>query len=94
MEIQHSFDGQYGEFFIEEDGARIAEMTYTKSGEEEITIDHTEVSPAMKGRGIAKKLLVAGVTHARSQNLKIVPACSYVKAEFERTPGFADVWAR
>ncbi len=94
MDIQHSFDGKYGEFFIEENGARVGEMTYSKSGDAEITIDHTEVAPAMKGRGIAKKLVVAGVTHARSHNLKIVPACSFVRAEFEKNPEYADVWAR
>jgi predicted GNAT family acetyltransferase len=94
MEIRHSFDGGYGEFFIEENGERIAEMTYTKSGDGEITIDHTQVSPARKGRGIARKLVVAGVAHARVQKLKIVPVCSYVRAEFERNPEYADVWVR
>jgi uncharacterized protein len=94
MEVQHRFDGEYGEFFIEENGARIAEMTYLHSGNAEITIDHTEVSPAMKGRGIARKLLAAGIAYARAQNLKIVPVCSYVRAEFEKNPDYADVWAR
>ena len=94
MEIRHNFDGEYGEFYIEDNGARIAEMTYVKSGEGEITIDHTEVSPAMKGRGIAKKLVIAGIAHAREQKLKIVPVCSYVRAEFERNPEYADVRAR
>ena len=94
MEMRHSFDGAYGEFFIEENGDRIAEMTYAKSGEAEITIDHTQVSPAWKGRGIARKLVVAGVAHARAQKWKIVPGCSYVRAEFENNPEDADVWAR
>jgi predicted GNAT family acetyltransferase len=94
MDVQHSFDGQYGEFYFEENGSRIAEMTYAKTGDAEITIDHTEVSPAMKGRGIARKLVMAGVAHAREQKLKIVPVCSYVRAEFERNPEYADVWAR
>jgi uncharacterized protein len=94
MEVQHNFDGEYGEFFIEENGARIAEMTYSKSGDAEITIHHTEVSPALKGRGIARKLVVAGVAHARAQNLKIVPTCFFVRAEFERNPDYADVWSQ
>ncbi|MDD4051424.1 MAG: N-acetyltransferase, partial [candidate division Zixibacteria bacterium] len=56
MEIKHQFDGSKGAFFVEENGQRLAEMTYTRSGTSHIIIDHTGVSSALKGQGVGKLL--------------------------------------
>lgn len=45
---------------------------------------HTFSPPALRGRGIAEKLVRAGLEHARASNYKVVPACSYVAAFIER----------
>src|SRR3954468_22213217 len=45
---------------------------------------HTFVPPELRGRGIAEKLVRAGLEHARTQGRKVVPACSYVGVFIER----------
>ena len=68
-------------------------MTYSKAGESKIIIDHTEVDALLKGEGIGKDLVKAGVDFARQNNLKIIPLCPFAKAEFEKHAEFADVLA-
>ena len=93
MEIQRQEHGAKGAFFIEEDGEWLAEMTYTKAGETKIIIDHTEVDTSLKGEGIGKDLVKAGVDFARQNNLKIIPLCPFAKAEFEKHADYTDVLA-
>jgi uncharacterized protein len=47
---------------------------------------HTEVPPALSGRGIAAALVAAALEHARSARLKVNPACSYVRLYMQRHP--------
>jgi hypothetical protein len=49
MKIQHEDNEKKGSFFMELDGERVAEMTYTWAGESMFIIDHTEVSGKLKG---------------------------------------------
>lgn len=94
LEIKHQFDGNKGSFYIEQDGKRVAEMTYVQSMPTVIIIDHTGVSTALEGQGVGAKLVAAGVQHARENNWKVVPLCPFAKAMFERKPEYADVWYR
>ncbi|MCH2450492.1 MAG: N-acetyltransferase [Gracilimonas sp.] len=91
MEIQHRSTESKGEFFIEKDGKRIAEMTYSKAGTARIIIDHTEVSDEGRGEGLGKKLVKEGVEFARKNDLKIMPLCPFAKAIIQKTPEFQDV---
>jgi len=47
---------------------------------------HTEVAPAVEGRGIAGRLVQAALDHARAHQLKVKPRCSYVRAYMQRHP--------
>jgi predicted GNAT family acetyltransferase len=91
MKIQHRCDGDQGEFFLEDHGKRLAEMTYSVSGPSTITIHRTGVSDALKGQGVGKKLVRTGVEYARKHRLKIVPLCPFVEAEFEKNVEYDDV---
>lgn len=93
MEIQREEHGRKGAFFIDEDGEWIAEMTYFKSGENTITIDHTEVDEKLKGQGIGRRLVEAAVNYARENGMKIKPACPYTRKVIESTPEFQDIQA-
>lgn len=93
MEIKHNESERGGEFVIEENGNRAAEMTYTKAGEGLISIDHTFVEHDFRGEGIAKDLVATGVNFARENNLKIIPLCPYAKAVIAKTPEYQDVLA-
>lgn len=93
MEIQRTEEGSKGSFFIEKEGERLAEMTYSKAGDDKIIIDHTEVNPSLKGTGAGKKLVAEGVKYARENGLKIIPLCPFAKSVFEKNADYSDVLA-
>ncbi len=49
-------------------------------------ISHTEVPPALEGRGIAAQLVRAAFAHADAHGLKVEPWCGYVRAYMRRHP--------
>lgn len=91
MQIKHKEIGSKGIFYIEENGEKLAEMTYSKAGETLIIIDHTEVNARLKGKGAGKQLVQAAVTFARERKIKILPLCPFAKAVFDKTPEYGDV---
>jgi len=91
MNIQHDQSDTKGAFYIEEDGKRVAEMTYSKNGDYRIIIDHTEVSESQKGKGLGKKLVYFSVDYARDANLKILPLCPFARRMFQRNKDIQDV---
>jgi predicted GNAT family acetyltransferase len=93
MEIQRSENGNRGEFFIKKNDGQLALMTYKKSGDDKIVIDHTEVDPNYRGKGLGEDLVAAGVEYARENNLKIVAACPFAKKVIDDNPAFRDTLA-
>jgi len=85
-------DSGHGAFSIEEEGKRVAEMVISIAANN-LTVYHTEVSDKLKGQGISTQLLNAMVEYARTHNLKVIPLCPYVSAQFKRHPDrYEDVW--
>jgi uncharacterized protein len=91
MQIQFEQSETKGTFFIEEDGVRLANMTFSKAGKDRIIIEHTEVSDILRGKNIGKQLVTGAVAYARKNNLKIVPLCPFAKSVFEKVKEFQDV---
>lgn len=91
MQIKHKEIGSKGIFYIEENGEKLAEMTYSKAGHTLIIIDHTEVNEKLKGKGAGKQLVQAAVGYARKHQIKILPLCPFAKAVFDKTPEYGDV---
>lgn len=89
--IAHHESGTGGAFAIENDGRRLAGMTYSRTNASLIVIDHTEVDPSLGGRGIGRKLLDALVGWARTTNTKVVALCPFAKAQFDKDPSLRDV---
>jgi predicted GNAT family acetyltransferase len=58
-----------------------------------MSITHTEVAPALQGRGIAGALVQAALDHARARGLRVRPLCSYARAYMKRHPESADLLA-
>lgn len=58
-----------------------------------MTITHTEVPPAVGGRGIASALVQAALDTARAEGWKVVPACSYAAVWMQRHPQYRDLLA-
>lgn len=55
----------------------------------QVTFTHTEVNPALSGRGIGSRLAEAAVEDAVERGLRIVPRCPFIRAYLERHPEFA-----
>lgn len=80
-----------GVFYLEKEGKRLAEMTYSKAGTDRIIIDHTEVDPALRGTGAGKDLVMYAVEYARNQEIKIIPLCPFANSVFQKTQEIRDV---
>lgn len=91
MDIQHKHDDPEGSFFIEKDGEIKAEITYSKTSDNEMIIDHTKVSKALRGQSIGKILVEKAVNYARKNELKVIPHCSYAKSVIEKDDSLRDV---
>jgi len=53
-----------------------------------IIFTHTYVPTALRGHGIAEKLVRAGLEYARAEKRKVVPQCSYVDSFIQRHKEF------
>jgi predicted GNAT family acetyltransferase len=79
-----------GAFLVVEDGAESV-LEYVPSGPSTVSFVHTFVPPALRGRGIAERLVTAGLSWARGQGLGVIASCSYVAAHLGRHPEWDDL---
>jgi uncharacterized protein len=52
---------------------------------------HTEVPPALEGRGIGAALVRAALEHASAAGLRVRPRCSFVSAFLSRHPEYREL---
>ena len=69
------------------------EMTFRKTADNVITVDHTGVPRAFRRAGIAQMLMDRMIADAQASGTKVVPLCSYVVGQFERHPEWAELLA-
>ncbi len=93
MLIQHRQVESRGLFFVGKEGVIEAELVYHLKANGDMVIEHTEVSEALEGKGVGKKLVETAVEYARTQGIKIIPLCPYANALFKITPEWNDVLA-
>ena len=72
-------------------GGMAAEVTFHQRTDGAMSIDHTYVSPELRGQGAAGKLMAAAAQRFRQQGKKAVPVCSYAVAWFQDHPEEADL---
>jgi predicted GNAT family acetyltransferase len=92
-EIGHEETDAKGAFYVEKDGHRVAEMTYSRIRASMIRVDHTEVDASLGGQGIGRRLLDGLVQWARATGTKVVPLCPFAKGQFDQDPSIRDVLA-
>ncbi len=93
IEITHAGSEARGEYQARVPGSdAVGRLTWVARGGARIA-DHTLVPTEIGGRGIAAALVEALIADARSEGFTIVPACSYVEAQFRRHPEWADLLA-
>lgn len=90
--IRHLTAGDKGKFSLRDGKTVIGGLGYSRAGDV-VSLEHTVVEPAFRGRGIAKRLVAHAVEWARASGVKLKPACSFAVAEFAKHPEYADVLA-
>ena len=76
-------------FELEVDGYTAA--SYYRLTPGVITFIHTEVPPALSGRGVGSQLVRGALDVARAEGLKVVAQCPFVSAYIAKHPEFADL---
>jgi uncharacterized protein len=76
-------------FELETDGHTAYAYYQTAPGV--ITLTHTEVPPALGGRGVGSALVRGALEEVRARGLKAVPKCPFVSAFMGRHPEFNDL---
>jgi predicted GNAT family acetyltransferase len=92
-EIRHERSGHRGAFYLERDGERLAEMTYSVAGSR-VIIDHTHVDDRLRGTGTGGRLVAAAVEWARKEKAQLMPLCPFARSVFDKTPAYGDVLAK
>lgn len=91
--VTHHGNDQKGEYRAHIAGTQaIGRLTWVLRNGARVA-DHTLVPAEIGGRGVAGKLVNALIADARGQGFRIVPSCSYVAAQFNRHPDWADLLA-
>ena len=64
----------------------------TYSGEDgKLFLLHTEVADELEGKGVGSALVRAAAEHARANDLKLVPFCSFARHWLDRHSEYADL---
>lgn len=90
--VQHEEKQNRGRFFISGEKL-LAEMTYSRSSEQLVIVDHTFVDPSQRGQGLGQILMVQLIAWARASHTRIMPLCPFAKAQFDKHPEYGDVLA-
>ena len=91
MEIVIKEQNNKGFAIANENSKKAGLMTYSIPDSNFIIIDHTEVNPDFKGKGVGKEMLYKIVNMARNKNLKILPLCPFANAMFKKLDNINDV---
>ena len=69
------------------------ELVYRRIPPRTLELVHTEVAPALRGRGVAEALAEAAVARARGEGLSIIATCPYVQRWLAKHPEHRDLVA-
>jgi len=71
-------------YVMNDDGSYQIHTTFPQYEEGVVNIDHTFVTPALRGTGEASKMMLAVMEHIKSMNLKVVATCPYAVVWLKR----------
>lgn len=100
--VKFKHDDTKSEFTLEIEGmdsVAVAQYKEIKSGPNNegdgasviYDVIHTEVPECMRGRGIGAQLMRNLVVYARTNDIKLIPTCTYVAHYFTKNPSEKDV---
>lgn len=65
--------------------------TYYEIADGVITFVHTEVPPELGGKGIGSRLIKGALDQVRTEGLKVIAQCPFVKAFIGKNPAYQDL---
>jgi predicted GNAT family acetyltransferase len=65
--------------------------TYYEIADGVITFVHTEVPLELGGKGIGSRLIKGALDQVRTDGLKVIAKCPFVKAYIDKHPDYADL---
>ena len=77
------------EFVLRVDGERRGFLEFTRPEVGVMRIEYVEVSPGLRGTGLARQLVAKAVDFAKDAKLRVVPICGYARAVITRDPVMA-----
>lgn len=86
-EIHHDPDS--GRFYLETEGGE-ARLSYREQGDV-LDFVSTYTSPELRGKGLAAKVVQAGMEYARQEGKQVRPSCPYVPVFLRRYPQYQDL---
>lgn len=85
------FDPDAKRFEIRAEGSTGVAFLDVLPGAKVWSLTHTEVPPALEGRGYGTALVRAALDHVRGVGATVMPLCPFVVAHLNRHPDEADV---
>ena len=73
-EVKHDADAH--EFYVETSEGRA--LLHYEREQDTLNFHHTFVPPALRGKGLAEKVVSAGFEYAEKNHMKVIPTCPYV----------------
>ena len=71
-----------------------AVLAYAPTGKAVLEFFSTYVPPGDRGRGVAARLVRAGLDYARAEGYRVIPTCWYVRQWMRAHPESEDLLAR
>ncbi|TDB88929.1 GNAT family N-acetyltransferase [Actinomadura sp. 7K534] len=92
MSTEISDNAGQSRYEIRLDGELAGFVTYRKR-DGGISLDHTEVDPAFKGKGVGGSLARGVLDDIREKNLSVIPLCPFIKGWIDKHPDYQDLVA-
>jgi predicted GNAT family acetyltransferase len=83
-------DDKANDRFVLDVGGTVAFANYQLAGDR-VIITHTETPPALRGQGIASRLVAGALELIRADGHKVVAGCSFVSDYLDQHPEVADM---
>jgi len=91
MDVEVLDDGRKGMYFTQESGKVLGKLIFRWSEKTVMVLEHTEVFPDQKGKGVGLALMEKAVEQARGEGFQLVASCPFAKKVFERHTEWHDV---
>jgi len=86
--IVHEPERRRFEIFV--DDTRVGHTSYRDEPERRV-FTHTEIDPALEGRGLGGRLAAFALDETAAEGLRVVPVCSFIAAYIERHPRYQEL---